>query len=125
MLGRAGVDEWSTATTAQKPAYKRSEVPLRAVSSPRTLLNSVGSVTRSADEVEIGICLKTVRQLHSKIVIVDEQLVSAGSFNWLSADRSGKYARHETSLVYQGSHLSDEIEVITDSLKSRLVGSDR
>ena len=68
-----------------------------------------------------GIRMKKVRQLHSKIVVGDDNLLSVGSFNWLSADRGGKYARHETSLVYRGPHLSDEIEAITGSLRQRLV----
>ena len=72
----------------------------------------------------IGIGLKRVRQLHSKIVLADETLLSVGSFNWLSADRAGKYARHETSLVYQGAHLSEEIEAITGSLRKRVIAGD-
>ena len=71
---------------------------------------------------EAGIRMNKVRRLHSKIVVGDEKLLSVGSFNWLSADRGGKYARHETSLVYQGSHLSDEIEAITGSLRQRVIG---
>ena len=70
---------------------------------------------------EAGIRLKKVRQLHSKILVADESLLSVGSFNWLSASRDRKYARHETSLVYRGAHLSDEIEAITGSLCQRVV----
>ena len=51
--------------------------------------------------------------------VSDETLLSVGSFNWLSADRAGLYARHETSLVYRGTHLSNEIEVIAGSLRQR------
>ena len=72
-----------------------------------------------------GVRMSKVRQLHSKIVVGDENLLSVGSFNWLSADRGGKYARHETSLVYHVPHLSDEIEAITGSLRQRvIIGSD-
>jgi len=42
-----------------------------------------------------------------------------GSYNWLSADRQGQYARHETSFVYRGQHLEDEIRTIVGSLKRR------
>ena len=56
-----------------------------------------------------------------KIVLAGEQPLSVGSFNWLSARRTGDYARHETSLVYTGPHLSDEIEVIAASLTRRLI----
>ncbi|NKB58532.1 MAG: hypothetical protein GKS00_19560 [Alphaproteobacteria bacterium] len=40
---------------------------------------------------EIGVTLRKVRQLHSKIVAVDDTLLCIGSFNWLSASRVGKY----------------------------------
>ena len=51
---------------------------------------------------ESGIALHKVRRLHSKIVAIDTDSICIGSYNWLSADRSGKYARHETSMVYSG-----------------------
>lgn len=69
----------------------------------------------------MGVVLKEVGRLHSKIVLAGETLLSVGSYNWLSAKRSGMYARHETSLVYRGSHLSAEIEAITESLRRRVV----
>ena len=72
----------------------------------------------------IGIAVKEVRRLHSKIVLAGESLLTVGSFNWLSARRTGKYARHETSLVYRGSHLAEEIEVITESLRRRTIAGD-
>ena len=68
---------------------------------------------------EMGVGLKEVSRLHSKIVMGDEQLLCVGSFNWLSAQRSGKYARHETSVVYRGSQLADEIGVVCGSLLER------
>ena len=70
---------------------------------------------------EIGVSLKYVEKVHSKIILVDERLLSIGSFNWLSAARYGQYARQETSFVYQGPHLSDEIKVITKSLNQRVI----
>lgn len=68
---------------------------------------------------DVGVRVHEVRQLHSKIVIADSSLLGIGSFNWLSAARKGQYARHETSLVYRGSHLQNEIEVIMGSLRHR------
>jgi hypothetical protein len=68
---------------------------------------------------DIGVRVHEVRQLHSKIVIADSSLLCIGSYNWLSADRKGKYARHETSIVYRGAHLQNEIEVIMGSLGQR------
>jgi hypothetical protein len=61
----------------------------------------------------------TIPKLHSKIVTVDNALLCAGSFNWLSADRQGQYARHETSFVYRGAHLENEIKIIRDGLLRR------
>lgn len=70
----------------------------------------------------MGIALTKVRRLHSKIVVADEALLAVGSFNWLS-DRAGRYARHETSLVYRGSHLAHEIETLVESLDRRATGA--
>ncbi|OAN73943.1 hypothetical protein A8B78_17480 [Jannaschia sp. EhC01] len=67
----------------------------------------------------IGVAVHRVPKLHSKIVTVDQSLLCAGSFNWLSADRNGQYARHETSFVYRGPHLEDEIKTIRDGLARR------
>ena len=47
-------------------------------------------------------------------------MLSVGSYNWLGANSDGKYARHETSLVCRGFHLSGEIEVIAESLRWRM-----
>lgn len=67
----------------------------------------------------IGVTVHRVPKLHSKIVTVDKALLCAGSFNWLSADRKGQYARHETSFVYRGPHLEEEIKTIRDGLALR------
>ena len=67
----------------------------------------------------IGVTVHRVAKLHSKIVTVDKELLCAGSFNWLSADRTGQYARHETSFVYRGPHLEEEIKIIRDGLEKR------
>jgi hypothetical protein len=67
----------------------------------------------------IGVRLHKIPKLHSKIVAIDADVLCIGSYNWLSADRHGRYARHETSFVYRGLHLDDEIRTIVDSLKRR------
>ncbi len=68
---------------------------------------------------EIGVTVHRVPKLHSKIVVVDKALICSGSFNWLSADRKGQYARHETSFVYRGPHLEEEIQTVRDSFVQR------
>ena len=67
----------------------------------------------------IGVTLHPVSQLHSKIVTADEDVFCIGSFNWLSADRVGRYARHETSLVYSGAEMANEIERFRENLGLR------
>jgi hypothetical protein len=67
----------------------------------------------------IGVRLHKLPKLHSKIVAIDTDILCIGSYNWLSADRNGQYARHETSFVYRGQHLSEEIGTIVGSLKRR------
>ena len=67
-----------------------------------------------------GLHAATVRKVHSKIVTVDRIVYCVGSFNWFSASRDDRYARHETSLVYRGPALQHEIEAVTDSLERRV-----
>lgn len=70
-----------------------------------------------------GIEAQFVNKVHSKLVIKDNDLLCVGSFNWLSAQREGEYARHETSLTYQGNSnkLADEIKFLKDSFTDRLL----
>jgi len=70
--------------------------------------------------LEIGVELIDVRDVHSKIVMADDDLFCAGSFNWFSAARDGLYARHETSLVYRGAAVAKEIEAMKASLLKRI-----
>jgi hypothetical protein len=69
--------------------------------------------------IDIGVRLHKVPRLHSKIVAIDDNLLAIGSYNWMSADRHGKYARHETSFVYKGQHLESEIGTIFQSFGGR------
>jgi hypothetical protein len=68
---------------------------------------------------QAGIDLVNVPRLHSKIVIVDDDTLCIGSFNWLSAARTGDLARHETSIHYSGSSVSEEIKILLESLVTR------
>jgi hypothetical protein len=68
---------------------------------------------------KMGVEMIYVRRVHSKIVIAGEGLLCVGSFNWFSANRDGEHARHETSPVYCGPHLADEIKITKQSLESR------
>ncbi|HAL9647204.1 TPA: DNA helicase [Escherichia coli] len=67
----------------------------------------------------MGIATKLVNRVHSKIVIRDEELLCVGSFNWFSAAREDKYQRYDTSLVYRGEGVKNEIKAIYSSLDQR------
>jgi hypothetical protein len=62
-----------------------------------------------------------VERVHSKVVIGDDNLYCVGSFNWFSASRDKRYAKHETSLVYRGPKLTDEIEAMLRSIERRTI----
>jgi len=70
---------------------------------------------------ENGIETAFVRRVHSKLLLADDELYCAGSFNWFSASRDSRYARHETSLAYSGPEIAKEIEVVRKSLNCRLI----
>ncbi|WP_214086578.1 phospholipase D-like domain-containing protein [Photorhabdus heterorhabditis] len=66
-----------------------------------------------------GITTQLVKRVHSKIVIIDDSMLCVGSFNWFSASRDVRYDRFDTSMVYQGSNLTDEISSIQNNLHQR------
>lgn len=68
-----------------------------------------------------GISTKLVDRVHSKIVIGDSTLLCVGSFNWFSASREDQYKRYDTSLVYHGESLHNEIKTIQNNLARRVV----
>ncbi|EHD23390.1 MULTISPECIES: AAA domain-containing protein [Brenneria] len=69
----------------------------------------------------MGIKTRLVTRVHSKIVIGDAGLLCVGSFNWFSATRDARYERYDTSLVYRGQNLGEEISAIHSSLDKRLI----
>ncbi len=70
---------------------------------------------------DYGIHLILVKRVHSKVVMIDSNLLCVGSFNWFSASRRGQYVRHETSLVYKSARVKREIEILKKSLNQRTV----
>lgn len=56
---------------------------------------SLGQLTQA------GATVHFVKGVHSKLVVADDTALCIGSFNWLSAARSGKYQHHELSLVHR------------------------
>ncbi|WP_394374764.1 AAA domain-containing protein [Stutzerimonas frequens] len=73
--------------------------------------------TLKARRVEVSI----VNKVHSKLVMADDELLSVGSFNWLSAQRQGDYVHHETSMVYRGADVAGELAINRASLVQRVV----
>ncbi len=72
-----------------------------------------------SDLESLGISTKLVKRVHSKIVIGDTSLLCVGSFNWFSTTRDINYELYDTSLVYRGKRLEDEILTIENSLEQR------
>jgi hypothetical protein len=99
------------------PKYQRLHRPLLNI---LIGLNGQNQMTLAETALtDIGVRLHKVPRLHSKVVAIDDDLLAIGSYNWMSADRHGKYARHETSFVYRGQHLETEISTIFQSLGVR------
>jgi len=68
-----------------------------------------------------GIKTFLVKRVHSKVVVADDNVFCVGSFNWFSANRDDRYAKHETSMAYQGADLAAEIVAMRKSLELRVV----
>jgi len=59
-----------------------------------------------------GAKLKLVNGIHSKTIIIDNDIIVDGSFNWFSAlrDEQSKYFREESSIVVKGEPAQDMIQ---------------
>lgn len=60
-----------------------------------------------------------LNRVHSKLVMADDALLCVGSFNWFSARRDG-WANYETSMVYSGDAVADEIGTQRSNLAARI-----
>lgn len=69
-----------------------------------------------------GVEVMVTNNIHSKIVIKDNDCMCIGSFNWFSAQRGGRYANTEHSIVYKGENIKDEIENILKELDKSIGG---
>lgn len=67
---------------------------------------------------EHGLIVHVVKQVHSKIILVDDSVLCVGSYNWASAAREGPYKNMETSILYSGS-LKEEIDTQLKALNAR------
>ncbi|MHC5202141.1 AAA domain-containing protein [Myroides sp. LJL119] len=64
----------------------------------------------------LGVEVIVTQNVHSKIVIKDEDCICVGSFNWFSAHRGGPYTNTEHSLVYSGDSVKTEIDKVLQQL---------
>lgn len=59
---------------------------------------------------QTGAHLSVVRNVHEKIVTIDDQIICIGSFNWFSAVRESNERRNnESSVIYRGDNAGREI----------------
>lgn len=65
---------------------------------------------------KLGVEVKVKNNIHSKIVIKDNNTICIGSFNWFSAQRGGQFCNTEHSIVYEGENVKDEIDNILKQL---------
>ena len=68
---------------------------------------------------DAGANLILVNNVHSKIITVDDLMIIAGSFNWLSASREGPYVREECSLLYRGQKTAQFIQEILGPIRKK------
>jgi DNA primase len=66
-----------------------------------------------------GVYLHHVSRIHSKIVAVDNTALCIGSFNWLSAAKTGPYQRHEVSLVHRQGNIATRKAKLLAVMQSR------
>lgn len=70
---------------------------------------------------EAGATVTECRRIHNKTIMMDTVMLVDGSFNWLSASREQKWARHERSIAYTSNDLSDAKNELLEHMVSRAV----
>ncbi|MCP4475808.1 MAG: hypothetical protein GY821_14825 [Gammaproteobacteria bacterium] len=71
---------------------------------------------------ECGAKVVLVRNVHSKIITIDQRVIIEGSFNWLSAARRHQdYIRIENSILYMGTKVQQFIEEAIEPIKRKAV----
>lgn len=67
--------------------------------------------------VENHVCLRILKGIHNKTLVVDDCLFAEGSFNWLSASRNKKDARYECSIQVYAPEATEYIEKLKKELE--------
>jgi len=88
---------------------------------------------RPEDKVKLAECIGILRQagaqvnmvkwFHNKTLIVDDFTLVEGSFNWLSASRSGGYVRQEHSICYASPEVAGIKQKTKECLAKRNAGA--
>lgn len=106
----------------------RIEAGLNAAAQRGVIVRVVSDEQLNKDKVAFRMCvdrlnkagatvrLAATQGVHSKMLLVDRSWLVVGSFNWLSAvrDPSSAWARHESSMRYDG---NEAFEMISRSLR--------
>lgn len=87
-----------------------------------------GNIKENADAgrkalIEAGAELRIARQVHNKSLAIDKHTLVDGSFNWLSAvrNRESRYQKWEISSCYRGAGVAEDIRVVEEEMKHRVV----
>lgn len=69
--------------------------------------------------IQNGVILKIIDGIHNKSLIVDDDFLVEGSFNWLSAvrDEKNSFSRFETSIVLKDDQAKEPIKMAKTDLK--------
>ncbi len=67
--------------------------------------------------VENHVCLRILKGIHNKTLVVDDCLLVEGSFNWLSASRNKRDARYECSIQVYAPAATEYIEKLKKELE--------
>lgn len=70
--------------------------------------------------VEAGASVSYVSRVHTKLLVIDNNQLSVGSFNWLSSSREDKFKMDEISFVYSGRHAEQHIEKAMGSILDKV-----
>ncbi|NNM60092.1 MAG: hypothetical protein HKM04_09810, partial [Legionellales bacterium] len=68
----------------------------------------------------------SVKNVHSKIIAIDDRVIIEGSFNWLSASRDNpQFIREECSMEYRGEKAAKFIQLALNPIKTKIINSEK
>lgn len=115
-----GITELIKAAKARQPSLRIIVYTDAHLDAPRGQLHPHAQAGRAALRLA-GAEVKITEQIHNKTICLDNHALLEGSFNWLSAARSGQYVRHEVSWFFRGLVWNDRIEQIVQDMEERVL----